>query len=375
MAGAVAAGFVAGFSGAREGAGRVSQESSISESAPGPADADGVVATVTVRSVGDILIHNEVYFDAANRAGGDGYDFAPMLAPVRKYMENADLTTANMEVPVAGEEFELAGYPAFNSPPEVVDALKGAGVDIVHNATNHTLDRGVDGVRASDANIRTRGLPYVGGYSSWEDKNTPRIIEVGGKKIGFLAYSYGANGNELPAGQEYALSLIDHEVMRSEIAALDKQVDATIAIIHAGEEYENLPNDYQEAAVTAARNAGADFVLGGHPHVVQPFKAYDDGTGVWYSHGNYLSGQYDETNKVGGIGEYTLTFHAGGRVTVGNFRFMPTYTIGMPDTPEFQVVPLIDAGKKGYIDAAAWKRELTQRLNTYTPVDVVDYLD
>lgn len=104
---------------------------------------------MTFRSVGDILIHNEVYFDAAAEAAqdggqdsGQGYDFAPMFAPVKKYMENADITTANMEVPVAGPKFELSGYPAFNSPPEIVDALKGAGVDIVNNATNHSMDRG-----------------------------------------------------------------------------------------------------------------------------------------------------------------------------------------------------------------------------------------
>lgn len=112
---------------------------------------------MTIRSVGDILIHEEVYADAATNAQADatangstaaaatGYDFAPMLAPVAKYMRNADITTANMEVPVAGPAFELSGYPAFNSPPQIIDALNGAGVDIVNNATNHSMDRGTGG--------------------------------------------------------------------------------------------------------------------------------------------------------------------------------------------------------------------------------------
>ncbi|GAB3075054.1 CapA family protein [Corynebacterium aquatimens] len=335
-------------------------------------------ATVRVRAMGDILIHQEVYADAAVKAeaaGKQGYDFAPMFDPVRRYMENADLTTANMEVPVAGPEFELSGYPMFNAPAEVIDALKGAGVDIVNNATNHTLDRGVEGVKASNANIASYGMPYVGAYTSWEDKKKPRILDVNGMKIGFVAYSYGANGNVLPDGEEYALSLIDHDAMRREISELDKQVDATICIIHAGEEYENYPNDYQKETVAVAREAGADYVQGGHPHVLQPFELYDDGTGTWFSHGNFLSAQYDEVNKVGGIGEYTLTKKADGTVEVSGYRFMPTYTIGEPQTSEFSVVPLVDAAKMGYVDGEQWMRELEDLMNTYTHVDVVDYLD
>ena len=79
-----------------------------------------------------------------------------MLDPVRPYLQNADITTANMEVPVAGEELLLSGYPAFNSPPEVVDALSGAGVDIVNNASNHSLDRGLEGLQTSTSNLRER---------------------------------------------------------------------------------------------------------------------------------------------------------------------------------------------------------------------------
>ena len=129
--------------------------------------------SVTFRSVGDILIHNEVYFDAAAKAaqeGGQGYDFAPMFAPVKKYMENADITTANMEVPVAGPEFELSGYPAFNSPPEIVDALKGAGVDIVNNATNHSMDRGRRELR------RRQAICATAECCTWAASPPPRIV-------------------------------------------------------------------------------------------------------------------------------------------------------------------------------------------------------
>ena len=348
--------------------------------------------SVTIRSVGDILIHNEVYFDAANRAaaaGKEGYDFTPMLAPVKKYLENADITTANMEVPVAGEEHTLAGYPTFNSPPEIIDALKDSGVDIVNNATNHTMDRSTAGVEASTSNMRERDMLYVGGYSSAEDRATPRIIESNGLKVGFLAYTYGTNGIPVPEGDEWAVNLIDPELMRADIAALRPDVDVLIVMMHAGEEYQTLPNKYQVDNANVAREAGADFILGGHPHVLEPFDRYPEdepGLGVWWSHGNFLHGQYDEQTKFGGIGEYTITRHTDGSLSLDTIRFMPTYTVGRPYTPEFSVIPLAEAGELGYVDVEATgelgyvdveakRQQVSDVLNTYTSVEVVDYLD
>ncbi len=371
-----------------------SDEEGSGSGADGADNADGAKkdqkleeTSVTFRSVGDILIHNEVYFDAAAKAaqesgqGGQdaqGYDFAPMFAPVKKYMENADITTANMEVPVAGPEFELSGYPAFNSPPEIVDALKGAGVDIVNNATNHSMDRGTEGVEASTSNMRDRGMLYMGSFASPEDRATPRVIERNGLKVGFLGYTYGTNGIPVPAGQEHAVNFIDPEMMKRDIEELRDDVDVLVVNLHAGEEYESLPVQSQIDAADTARNAGADFVLGGHPHVLEPFQRYPEdepGLGVWFSHGNFLHGQYDEQTKYGGIGEYTITRHADGTLSLDNIRFMPTYTVGKPQTPEYKVIPLADAASLGWVDVDRARADITSLMNTYTDVEAVDYLD
>lgn len=366
-------------------------------------------ASVTIRSVGDILIHSEVYYDAAANAQeaaaaggaysgisdgsaitdgasgspaksdtGQGHDFTPMLAPVAHYMRNADITTANMEVPVAGPAFELSGYPAFNSPPQIVDALKDAGVDIVNNATNHSMDRGTGGVQASTSNLRERGMLYMGSFASPQDRATPRIIERNGLKVGFLAYTYGTNGIPVTFGEEYAVNLIDPDLMRNDIRVLRDDVDILIVNLHAGEEYETLPVQSQIDAADTARYAGADFVLAGHPHVLEPFQRYADnepGLGVWFSHGNFLHGQYDEQTKFGGIGEYTITRHTDGSLSLGRIRFMPTYTVGMPYTPDYKVIPLADATQLGWVDVQQSRAHITSVMNTYTHVDVVDYLD
>ena len=313
-------------------------------------------STLTIRSVGDILVHSDVYTAAQTP---DGFDFNRMFDQVRPYMEDADITTANMEVPVAGPELGLSGYPTFNSPPEIIDALQGAGVDIVNNATNHTMDRGGDGVVASTSNMRERDMLYVGGYASPEDAATPRIIERNGIKVGFLAFTYGTNG--LPIPEPHMASLID-DTLASQISNLDKQVDATVVMLHMGEEYAPLQNAEQEATAQTALDAGADLILGGHPHVVEPFAGP-----VWYSHGNFLHGQWEENTKVGGIGEFTFR-KRGDDTTFEGARFMPTFTVGPPTSYDHHVIPLVEA--QDYLDVDAWMSDLKTRLN----VDVVDYL-
>ena len=304
-------------------------------------------STVTIRSIGDILVHSDVYTTARTDTG---FDFSRMFEPVRAFVQDADITTANMEVPVAGEEFGLSGYPQFNAPPEIIDALKDSGVDIVNNATNHSMDRGDGGVVASTGNMRERGMLYTGSYASEQDKSVPRIIEANGITVGFLGFTYGTNG--LPVEQEHFASLID-DTLADQVAALDSQVDVAVVMLHMGEEYAPLPNEFQEETAKVALDAGADLVLGGHPHVVEPFAGP-----VWYSHGNFLHGQWEEPTKVGGIGEFTFS----------GARFMPTYTVGPPISYDHHVIPLVEAAD--YLDVHKWMADLRERLN----VEVVDYL-
>lgn len=323
---------------------------------PEAVEVEEAVSTVTIRSVGDILVHSDVYTAARTDTG---FDFARMFDPVRQYMADADITTANMEVPVAGEAFGLSGYPQFNSPPEIIDALKNSGVDIVNNATNHSMDRGGEGVIASTGHMRDRGMLYAGSFSSAADAATPRIIEANGITVGFLGSTYGTNG--LPVEEEHFASLIDDN-LADRITALDSEVDVTVVMLHMGDEYAPLQNEFQEETAAAALEAGADLVLGGHPHVVEPF----DGP-VWYSHGNFLHGQLEEPTKIGGIGEFTFT-KRGDEVTFSGARFMPTYTVGPPISYDHHVIPLVEAAD--YLDVHKWMTDLRERLN----VEVVDYL-
>lgn len=332
----------------------------------------GAGETVTIRSIGDILLHNSVYQTGQTE---NGYSFDFMFEEVWDYIGNADITTANMETIVAGSQLGVSSYPSFNAPEEIVDTLNNLGVDIVSNATNHTVDFGAEGAHASLDTLQEKGMEYVGSYDSWEDYNRLRIIEVNGIKVGFLSYTYGTNGIPVPEDEPYLVTLIDRQLIPLEIERLNEHCDISVVMIHYGEDA-HYPVDEQIELTNLMLDAGVNFVLGGHSHIMQPMEQINDSQGVWYSHGNFLSGQYQPYEKAGGIGEFVFKKHEDGSVTLESMRVMPTYNIGWPEYNTYEVVPLADAAEQGLAYASDMYYEITERLDDYSKaVEVVDYLD
>ena len=329
---------------------------------------------VTIRSIGDILLHDYVYWDGATEEGG--YNFDKMFTKIKPYLMNADITTANMETIVAGSQLGVSSYPSFNAPEEIIDTLKDVGVDLVNNATNHTMDRGPEGALASIQTLKDKGMDYVGSYESWDDYNTPRVIEVDGVKIGFLSYTYGLNGNYLPEDQTYLATLIDNELIDLEIKRLKKFCDVSIVIFHIGEEYEFYPSDWQDEVFNIAKEAGVNFIIGGHPHVLQPGFIWNESQAGFYSHGNFLSGQVEMDQKIGSIWEYTFKIGPDKNVSIDSMRMMPTYNPGYPEFSTYWVIPLVEAAELGVFDVPTKFEEIKERMQTYSPeIEVVDYLD
>lgn len=112
--------------------------------------------TVTIRAIGDILLHDFVY-DTALTGTGE-YSFDSMFEPVKPYIENADITIANLETIAAGDTMALSSYPFFNAPSEIIDTLKNIGVDIVNNTSNHTMDLGPTGALESLKALKARKI-------------------------------------------------------------------------------------------------------------------------------------------------------------------------------------------------------------------------
>ncbi|GEN45031.1 CapA family protein [Alkalibacillus haloalkaliphilus] len=341
-----------------------------------------VRTSLTLNAVGDILIHDRVYDGART---DDGFDFKPMLEPVKPYLENADLTFANQETILGGEELGLSGFPMFNSPFEVGDALKFAGVDIVSIANNHTIDRGAEAVYNATDYLNEIGIEYVGGYQSHEDANTKRILHRNGISVGFLAYTYGTNGIPIPDDQDYLVNLIDVQQMTDDLQSIRDEVDFVVVSMHFGDEYEPLPNEEQIYLSQLLTSEGADVILGHHPHVLQPIdwiSSNEQDQFVIYSLGNFLSGQRGLDRQLGAISQVELVKEISPNETslnVRNAKIMPTYNDHEDHgdlMTNVQVVPLVEADQYGLEDAQGLFDEIAEHMQTYSSdVTIVPYLE
>ncbi|TWT05296.1 CapA family protein [Planococcus sp. CPCC 101016] len=258
--------------------------------------------SASVSAVGDILIHDRVYRDAQVSTG---YDFDPMLKNVMPFLESADITIANSESLIGGSEIGLSSYPNFNSPYEVGDALKNAGVDVVSLANNHTLDRGLIAVENAIRYWNRIEMVHTGSYLSAEDRAEVTLMTRNGITFSFLSYTYGTNGIQTPAGKDYLVNRIDPLLIQQDLKRAKELSDVVVLSLHFGEEYKKMPNAEQiELARFSAEN-GADIILGHHPHVLQPPEWIETADGrkafVIYSLGNFLSGQNELDRQIGAI--------------------------------------------------------------------------
>ena len=263
---------------------------------------------------GDVMSHMPITNDAYVEADGT-YDYSHMLQFAARQLEQADYAVANLETVLAGGP-DYSGFPAFNSPDELAYDVKEAGFDLLSTANNHTRDRGMDGIYRTLDVLDQAGLAHVGTYRSQEERDEQSgiyVADVGGISVAFLSYTYGLNGFRLDSDKMYAVNLFnldyyttlanpDYELLQSDLeAARALDTDLIAVMIHWGVEYQNAPNGHQTNLAQFLVEQGADLVLGGHPHVLQPYETISvtgwDGQEregfVCYSLGNFISNQYD----------------------------------------------------------------------------------
>jgi len=261
----------------------------------------------TLGATGDILIHKRVY-DKAKKPDGKGYNFDYMLEEAKKLFDKDHLIITNQESIIAGEELGLSDFPNFNSPIEIGYFLKENNVDIVNVANNHIMDRGEEGVLKSIENWEKIGLPYVGAYKSVKDQETLRIFHKNGLKVCFLSYTYSSGSVKRPQNKPYLSSEYNDvgvKWLRRLINKIkrEKLADVIVLSFHFEKEYHMLPTSYQLERAIDMSDAGADVIIGHHPHVLQPPAFLTDSRGknafVAYSLGNFFSGQQGLYRQIG----------------------------------------------------------------------------
>ncbi|WP_141995146.1 CapA family protein [Bacillus sp. B4EP4a] len=320
------------------------------------------VTAATIGAVGDILIHDRVYKPA--RKSNGSYDFNPMFRFVKPYLGKTDITVANQETMIGGKEIGLSSYPSFNSPVEVGDALKENGVDLVTIANNHTLDRGEKAILNALNHWNSIGMPYTGAYQSSEDQKIIRILKRNDITFSFLSYTYGTNGIPVPEGKPHLVNLIDTTRIQAEVKEAEKVSDVVVVSLHFGKEYERLPNDEQEQLAQTTANAGADIIIGHHPHVLQPVSWLTKPNGerafVAYSLGNFLSGQQGDYKDIGGIMQIGVKKIQTGddvKIELQNPKFLPTW-VNRP----YEIIPM-----KALSDQSDKYNEIQKHMNQFMP--------
>ncbi len=250
--------------------------------------------------VGDVMQHDGQINAARNKTNGT-YEYEDGFKFVKPIIHEYDIRIANLEVTLAGKPFK--GYPQFSAPDELAETLVSSGFNVILTANNHSCDRGSKGVIRTLDQLDKLGVKHTGTFRNQEerDKNYPLVVEENGIKIAMLNYTYGTNGLEV--AKPLIINYIDSTIIKEDIAkAKTMNVDYIVCNMHWGTEYKFLPNKYQKTYEAVCYRAGADMVIGGHPHVVQPIvkKTINekDKLTVW-SLGNFVSNMQTRPTRGG----------------------------------------------------------------------------
>lgn len=267
-------------------------------------------SSVTLLAVGDNLIHLEVIKSGLKKDGTYRYDH--LYSNIKEDILAADIAIINQETILGGKDFAYTGYPSFNSPTEIGDAIAAAGFDVILHATNHTMDKGKKAVENTMNFWRQfPEITVLGINETKEISKTVPIVEKNGIKIAMLNYTYGLNGYSLPKGMPYYVNLLDKQKMSSDIKKAKKQADFVIVFPHWGSEYVYKPNAYQKDLTRFFYQQGVDLVIGTHPHVIQPVEWIKNTKKhkmlVYYSLGNFMSYQKEAPRMLGAMANITLT--------------------------------------------------------------------
>jgi len=286
---------------------------------------------VILMAVGDNLIHKPLIDQARERAGGNGYDFTKFYEGVRSLIARADLAVINQESILASDVAAPSSYPMFCTPTQCGDAVYSLGFRAVLTANNHVLDKGAKGILASlDYWDSKRGVVTFGSYRNEAEFNTPRTMEVNGVTFAFTGATYGYNGLQFPQGSEIIAPLVeDEDRLRRAVEAGKQAADVMVVALHWGIEDSQTVTDQQRALARKLVDWGADIILGTHPHVLQTMEFIEKSDGgrafVAYSLGNFLSGQAQAPNLIGGVIELTVV-KDGNNISVKAPRFHPVIT-------------------------------------------------
>ena len=308
--------------------------------------------SATIRSLGEIAIQDKL-LEAATTENGS-YDFSEMFSLIENSIGSADYTIANVEGSMGDTAVYSGSGTQMITPSTLIDALAACGVDMVNLANDHTLDGLFTDLNATMHNLTAAGLEYVGAATSVSEKNAPKIVDINGIQVGFVAYTETINAMKSvsnDAAMEYGINLISNCNAVSDVQACrDAGADVVIAYVSWGEMFSRETTSSQLKIAKTLVGAGVDVIIGYNPHVIQPVYwlelENEDGTVnrtlCLCSAGNFLSNSREQYTDSGVIFEFTIQEKTDGTgYEITNPKYVPTYvwaTDNEDGTSEYRVV-------------------------------------
>lgn len=300
---------------------------------------DANISKLNISFIGDLIMHTAERKSGYNEENGT-YDFNYFFKDIKSYFVQKDYVIGNFETPVSKEKSDkmYAGYPSFRNPPEFIEAIKNAGVNVFVTSNNHVLDQGSKGVVETMNWIEKYGIPYTGTFKTQEDRQSKPVLflEKNNIKVALVNYTEITNA---ASPNSYMVNYINYEKIKKDIDfAKANKADTTIVWLHFGSEYHRLPTDSQRKIVENVAKLGADVIIGSHPHVIEPMEVLTvDGRKVFviYSIGNFISNQYWRYSTDGLILNMELE-KKNGKTKFENINYIPTAVIREYNGPQTQ---------------------------------------
>lgn len=256
---------------------------------------------ILINAVGDIMLAGRWISVLRQK----GYDYP--FNGVRKELLSGDINLANLESPIAkgGAEFSEKKF-RFRAEPPVAKAISNAGFNLVTLANNHSMDFGGEALTETLHHLNDNGIAWIGAGGNLSEARKMALYTIKGKKIAFLGYSL-TQPIEFFAGKDRPGTTPGYEkLMTADITSARSQADYVIVSFHWGKEATGTVQAYQRAAAHQAIEAGADVIIGHHPHVLQGIERYRSGI-IFYSLGNFTFASKSTTADVSAIVRLKLT--------------------------------------------------------------------
>ena len=237
---------------------------------------------IVIVAGGDILLDRGVR--SAPGFSGDGHRLFDGIRPI---ISAADLAFANLECPLTTQCYSLPKRSCFRGDPDKARVLKRTGFDLLTLANNHVYDCGRDGILSTIEALRSNGIVPVGAGADFREAMRPTVFNIKGLRIAVLGFTEFPLEGLLWDPDRPTPAISNAEEMAAAMKAAKKEADLVIVTMHWGREYSGFQSDLQEETAQALSDAGADFIIGHHPHVLQPCKKIGN-TWVAFSLGNLV---------------------------------------------------------------------------------------